>query len=276
MRDPGPGLHQRQRRARSGLALSLLLGLQVVSHPAVACKCKRADAFLQVAPQSPLVVVGKVLAHGEQAMDVAVQQVLHGSAPAQIRIAGDNGKLCRPYIATFPVGSVWVFAVSPDDAEPMPRSDGQASPSYALSICGYFWLRVDGSQVRGVIREVPDGKPATEQRLPLSTLRRELAQRTTPVSVAHAAQLKSLLHHRVLLTGTARDAKAGPVLQVDGVPVYIEALEAWSDAQQGQRLRMSGILLRRKRIPDPETAAGALAQGAWGEQYVLVDAQPVP
>ena len=85
----------------------------------------------------------------------------------------------------------------------------------------------------------------------------------------------------VLLAGFAgaqgvKDAKAGAVLLIDGVPVYIDGQDAWPDGQRGQTLRMSGILVVRKHIADPVDQHGQIAQGAWGKQYVLTHPVPAP
>ena len=274
------GMPARRRPLARWLGLGTALGLLGLSGgpiPALACKCKNADAFLQVAPRTQLVIVGQVVSHAERSARVAVQQVLFGTAPAQIQIEGDNGKQCRPYIGTFPVGTSWIFALSPSEEAPPTAAD---PPSYALSICGAYWLRVDGQKASGYIHTRREsGDPAATpppQSMALSALRAELKKHMTPVLVQKAAQLQGLQGRRVTLHGIARDAKAGAVLLLDEVPVYMDSLDAWSPEQQGRSLRMTGTLLVRKHIADPIDARGAVVQGAWGEQFVLADAQPAP
>lgn len=274
---------------------------------ALACKCKHAGPFLSVVPQTSLVVAGKVVAQKDYSMDVAVQRVLAGSAPAQIRIQGDTGKACRPYVAQFPIGSSWVFALTVADEPSQPAAAGSApagsapagsapaGPEYQLSICGSYWLRVDGSTAHGDIGPGPSGRAAqdsdgtsaskpgqaappraSEQKLSISQLQERVKERMTPVAVHKAAQLNSLEGRRVLLSGPAEDAKAGAVLLIDGVPVYIDGQDAWPDGQRGQTLRMTGILVVRKHIADPVDQHGQIAQGAWGKQYVLTHPAPAP
>jgi hypothetical protein len=75
------------------------------------------------------------------------------------------------------------------------------------------------------------------------------------------------------LTGTARDAKAGAVLQPDeGAVVYIEGLDSWPAALRDQRVEATGTLVEKKSIPDPVDAQGLVSQGAWGSQCVLTGA----
>ncbi len=304
----------RVRSARQGLRelwlalpglLALLPALPVSN--ALACKCKHAGPFLSVVPQTSLVVAGKVVAHQDYSMDVAVQRVLAGSAPAQIRVQGDTGKACRPYVTQFPVGTSWVFALTIADEPSQPAAAGSApagstpagsapaGPEYQLSICGSYWLRVDGSTAHGDIGPGPSGRAAQDsdgsstskpgqaapqqasgQTLSISQLQERVKERMTPVAVHKVAQLNSLEGRRILLSGPAQNAKAGAVLMIGEVPVYIDGQDAWPDGQRGQTLRMTGILVVRKHIADPVDEHGMIAQGAWGKQYVLTHPAPAP
>ena len=266
----------------------------LAASPAPACKCKHAGPFLSVVPQTSLVVVGKVVAHQDYSMDVAVQQVLSGSAPAQIRVQGDTGKACRPYVSQFPVGTSWAFALTaaeePSQSQPATGGAAPAGPEYQLSICGSYWLRVDGNTAHGDIRaggggpagkdSDPPGKASPQrtggQSLPLRQLQAQVKERMTPIAVRKASQLNGLHDRRVLLSGPAQDAKAGAVLLIDGVPVYIDGQDAWPEGQAGRTQRMTGILVVRKHIPDPVGDHGQIAQGAWGQQYVLTHPAPAP
>ena len=92
------------------------------------------------------------------AMDVAVLEQLKGPAlPREIRIWGDNGALCRPYVSQFPLGSEWILAVYPQ------RREIEGSPDYVIPGCGAYWLRVEGERVRGQIR--PGVPPEQEDSL---------------------------------------------------------------------------------------------------------------
>jgi hypothetical protein len=265
--------------------LALLSSWLLPVGDAASCKCVAGEPFLQVAPESLLVLVGRVLAHRDDTMEVAVQQVLQGRAPPQVRIAGDNGKLCRPPVASFPVGTSWVFAVSAESEARAPAPDAQeggvgsdaTSPPrvYALSLCGHYWLRVEGQVARGAIR-APLGPSGQAESMALTRLRSELLARSEPLVIRRAAQLKGLHRRRVILTGLAENAKAGAVLIVDGVPVYMDDLDTWPDDQRGRSLRMAGSLQRRKRLPAPETSRGEQVASAPLEQLVLVDAQAAP
>lgn len=78
----------------------------------------------------------------------------------------------------------------------------------------------------------------------------------------------------VTLHGKAMDAKSGAVLLVDGVrPIYIEGLDGWPREAFGKRVAATGVLVRKKYIPDPINEDGDICQGAEGDQEVLEKAR---
>ncbi len=124
--------------------------IMLSSASAHACSCSWAGPFLNVAPGTPLIVRAKVVGHSirsrdvDLAMDVEVLEVFKGSAKGKrIRIWGDNGAQCRPYIQAFPVQTEWVFAITELSA------DGPGKGDYFISVCGEFWARVEGGNVTG-------------------------------------------------------------------------------------------------------------------------------
>ena len=74
---------------------------------------------------------------------------------------------------------------------------------------------------------------------------------------------------RVTIEGTARDAKAGAVVVTDKGAIYVEKLESWPSALQGRKVRVTGVLVTEKLIPDPINERGELVQGAVGDQTLL-------
>lgn len=73
--------------------------------------------------------------------------------------------------------------------------------------------------------------------------------------------------------GTARDAKAGAVVQAEGgSPIYIEGLASWPADLRDQPVEATGMLVAQKAIPDPVGERGEVSQGAWGTQCVLTAA----
>jgi len=159
------------------LAVALFMAM-LAAHPSAvfACSCMWAGGFLTVAPNAEIVVHVRVRDyHGRNrkvdlAMDVLVLERLKGPPIARdIRIWGDNGALCRPYVSAFPRGSEWILAIRPQAAEMPGRSD------YYIPGCGAYWLKVENGRVRGHIRAGAPGMP--EQEEPLESLRHALGAR---------------------------------------------------------------------------------------------------
>lgn len=79
---------------------------------------------------------------------------------------------------------------------------------------------------------------------------------------------------QVTIRGTAREAKGGSVVLVDGNPVYLPEIEGWPDGVDGKVVVVKGELQVEKFIPSPTVDAdGAISQGAHGKQTVLRKAE---
>ncbi len=136
-------------RTRSMAALvvfhALLLPVQ-----SEACTCSWVGPLLTVGPRAELIIRAKVLGyHGRSrgvdlAMDVEVQEVFKGATKAErIRIWGDNGSQCRPYVSGFPVQTEWIFAIGRLAGEEGRRGD------YYINGCGEYWAKVESGSVIG-------------------------------------------------------------------------------------------------------------------------------
>ena len=154
--------------------------------PAAACTCFFDGPFSKVASEGDLVVLGEVVSHHGNSMQLDVLQVLKGVEKRQrITVWGDNGMQCRPYLSQFPDKTKWVLSVyqlpekaAQDDLarlrEPLPES-AAGSPFYGLSGCGIYWLQVDGEDAHGQINE--EEYPAeSEEVIPLHELVRWFEQ----------------------------------------------------------------------------------------------------
>ena len=113
---------------------------------AIGCSCAWGGPFSKVALGKELIVLGEVRSHHKNSMEVEVLEVLKGNEERKrIRIWGDTGALCRPYVSAFPVGTTWLLAVFPlragtIDEQPPSSREGFTSPpggrEYAISVCG--------------------------------------------------------------------------------------------------------------------------------------------
>lgn len=141
-------------RAAGVLATAVLAAL-TLENSASACTCMWGGPFLTVAPKVESILRVRIRDYHEPgrgpaplAMDVIVLERLKGpEVAAEIRIWGDNGALCRPYVTQFPRGTEWILAVYPQRHE-RPGGDG-----YIIPGCGAYWLQVQGDRVTGQIRD---------------------------------------------------------------------------------------------------------------------------
>ena len=111
------------------------------------CNCLSHGSFLKVSKYTQLVIVGKVKAYthfkyiqGQRTpvgMDVEIIDQLKGNYTAKtVRIWGDNGALCRPFLSSFPLNKTFVFALDPGN--PQSGNIGEKKTDYFVSICGEF------------------------------------------------------------------------------------------------------------------------------------------
>ena len=108
---------------RSVIALAVTLVVLGTVAPRIgsACSCIWVGPLATVGPTRDVVLRGKVLSHDRNSIHFEVVEVLFGDEDrAHVRIWGDNGILCRPYVERFPAGSDWVIAAN------------RCTPSYGL------------------------------------------------------------------------------------------------------------------------------------------------
>ena len=125
--------------------------------PAEACRCDvNGASFEHLAQHGMLVVQGIVEPHAapKGSIRVKVSRVLRGSLvqpDEPIRVWGDDGKMCRPDASRFPHGTEWFFVLYNRSFGGFPPQPGPLD--YSISICGAYWLRVEGDRVSGRIRD---------------------------------------------------------------------------------------------------------------------------
>ena len=161
-------------RRAAALVLPVII-LLTMAPRADACSCAWSGPFVQMAGSADLVIRGVVRGHRHLrgalplAMDVEVIEIFKGIALGRlIRVWGDNGAQCRPYVTAFPVGTHWVFALRTGSGPMLPGE-------YVISICGEHWLKVEGANAVGVVTAPdPAAKPQT---VPLEQLREILRRR---------------------------------------------------------------------------------------------------
>jgi hypothetical protein len=159
------------------LRLLTLLVTLLAPGVAVACTCMWSAPFTKVALGTDLIVLAEVRSYYRHSMDVAVIDVLKGGEDRSvIRVWGDSGALCRPYVTAFPRGTRWIFALK---REPGTRD-------YIISVCGEFWLEVRGDRAVGRITVAEHGPMKESAPLPdvLAWIRSEGATPLVPTPIA--------------------------------------------------------------------------------------------
>ncbi len=131
----------------------------------LACTCINNKSFLEVIERADFIVVAKPTNYGEISLfsnipltvDVEIQRVLKGdNASQKVRVFGDNGAQCRPYVTKFPLDTTWVFALN------LLSTGANGESQYYISNCGEYSLQVKAGRVFGRIKS----SQPTSQALP--------------------------------------------------------------------------------------------------------------
>ncbi|HEO64324.1 MAG TPA: hypothetical protein ENI73_00485, partial [Spirochaetes bacterium] len=102
--------------------ISLIILILVCSKPLWPCSCDWIGPFLKMVKGSELVVRAKVLKYfpykvkgnylDHKAMDIEIMEILKGEEVKKtIRVWGDDGALCRPYVNEFTIGKTYILAL---------------------------------------------------------------------------------------------------------------------------------------------------------------------
>lgn len=136
-----------------------LLGLLLLarSGQSFACSCIWQGNFSEVDKAGATIVLGKVLSHKGNSMDLDVGEVLQGKLyREEIRIWGDNGSLCRADLEGFPDGSEWLLVLDPINDVPengfnpsTPNISFGRVGDFSLKRCGVYWLEHRKGYLRG-------------------------------------------------------------------------------------------------------------------------------
>lgn len=145
-----------------------LFSLTVSAQPPATCSCLWHGSFSQITQRADLIISGRVLSHKGNSADISIARTLYDRGlnftefKPVIRIWGDNGKLCRPDISTFPPGSEWLLALNKitEDVEGgfnpnTPNISYGRINDYYLSQCGAYWLALNEGMVSGNIAKGP-------------------------------------------------------------------------------------------------------------------------
>lgn len=117
-----------------------------------ACSCDNKYKFSKIAPNTNLVVLVKVNKYltfkdiydekTPMSMEIEVIETLKGkSENIKLKVWGDDGSFCRPYLSEFKEGEYYFLALYPGK-ENYGHKD-EKSTDYFISICGEYWLKAE-------------------------------------------------------------------------------------------------------------------------------------
>ena len=133
------------------------LFFMLLTLPAQACRCIWEGNFTNLDLGSHTIVVGQVVSHSGNSLDLSVMEVLRGPLyQDQVRVWGAIGNLCRADVKEFEQGSQWLMVL--DKIEEIPEwGFNPSTPNfsygrvgdYELSRCGVYWLKHHNGYLSG-------------------------------------------------------------------------------------------------------------------------------
>lgn len=148
---------------RYTLALAMLILVLPGAASRADCSCLWHGSFVDVHPDTDLVVAATVESGRGNAIDIDVAQVLRGPDYLQrARVWLQAADYCRPPRELFPEGSTWVMALQRIDSVPedgfnpnTPNISYGREGDYILSSCGGYWLKLTANLVSGALVKSP-------------------------------------------------------------------------------------------------------------------------
>jgi hypothetical protein len=133
------------------IILTIFLSLTTVK--TYACDCESQGNFYKVSPNSDLVALVKVNKYltfkdiydspTPMSMEVEVLEVFKGvENRKKVKVWGDFGNLCRPYLNQFSFDSLYVIAFHKGEKGNFGHID-ETESDYSISNCGEYWLQAN-------------------------------------------------------------------------------------------------------------------------------------
>jgi hypothetical protein len=172
--------------------LIIIFAVYLVTTTSVfACDCDYQGPFLKMAQRTPFVALVKVKKYltfediynvkTPMSMEVEIIDVYKGKETRKtVKVWGDIGNLCRPYLSEFKEEKYYVIAFYSGNYGG--RHPDEKDSDYAICNCGAYWLTVDfeKSNVTGDI----DSKDRTFVTESMEQLKSKLAKTTANVVIS--------------------------------------------------------------------------------------------
>lgn len=133
----------------------LTVFLSLTTEKLFACDCELEGNFYRVSPTSDLVALVKINKYltfkniydnpTPISMEVEVLEVFKGiENRKRIKVWGDFGHLCRPYLNQFSVDSLYVIAFHKGKKGDFEHKE-ETENDYSISNCGEYWLKANSN-----------------------------------------------------------------------------------------------------------------------------------
>lgn len=90
-----------------------------------------------------------------------------------------------------------------------------------------------------------------------------------PPTLSKFSEIEAAIGQRVVIVGTAREAKLVAVVLVEASPIYCIGQERWPEGVEGEQVEVTGTLSRTDRFAARVDADGAVSQGTEGAIVVI-------
>ncbi len=118
-----------------------------------ACDCVYQGNFYKVSPNSDLVALVKINKYltfkdiydspTPMSMEVEILEIFKGvDNRKKVKVWGDAGNLCRPYLSQFSVDSLYVIAFHKGEKRSEFGHRDETENDYSISNCGEYWLKI--------------------------------------------------------------------------------------------------------------------------------------
>ena len=130
----------------------LTIFLSLLTIKTYACDCESQGNFYKVSPNSDLVALVKITKYltfkdiydspTPMSMEVEILEVFKGVDNRKtIKVWGDVGHLCRPYLNQFSLDSLYVIAFQKGEKGSGFGHLNETENDYSISNCGEYWLK---------------------------------------------------------------------------------------------------------------------------------------
>lgn len=132
----------------------LTVFINLIAVKSFGCDCESQGDFYKVSPNTHLVALVKINKYltfkdiydspTPMSMEVEIREVFKGVDNRKtVKVWGDVGHLCRPYLNQFSVDSLYVIAFQKGEKGSEFGHLSETENDYSISNCGEYWLKVN-------------------------------------------------------------------------------------------------------------------------------------